>query len=234
MGRTIVVLGRMHLHLLWDNDGRIFLKPVPRHLLDPGFWSSQLECHKQRECESRRPGLNVPANDQPQDSSLYLEQCRAPLGKVALGFLYTYICLISSENDFLLANEKRLLPDEIESWAAWKKLARNRTARPCQGISRISKIMLFKQLQGFDQYLGGRHSYSAFVHDNLVWMSINTIFIALVLTARQVGLATDRLQANTAFQQASYGFTIFAMVGPLGGVGLVMLLALLKLLKVRF
>ncbi|GAB1311990.1 hypothetical protein MFIFM68171_02200 [Madurella fahalii] len=47
----------------------------------------------------------------------------------------------------------------------------------------------------------------------------------------QVGLATERLQGNTAFQQASYGFTIFAILGPLCAFGLVVLDALFHLVK---
>lgn len=98
-------------------------------------------------------------------------------------------------------------------------------------FSRLSKILLFTHLHSLDPYTDGRHSYSAFIRDNLAWMSITTIFIALVLTAMQVGLATDRLQGNGAFQRASYGFTFFAMVGPLCAIALIMLLALLNLFK---
>jgi hypothetical protein len=33
MGREIVVVDRIDLHLLWKNEGRLFVKPVPRFLL---------------------------------------------------------------------------------------------------------------------------------------------------------------------------------------------------------
>ncbi|KAM7209827.1 hypothetical protein V8F06_014790 [Rhypophila decipiens] len=62
-------------------------------------------------------------------------------------------------------------------------------------------------------------------------MAAATVFVALVLTAMQVGLATERLQGNAAFQQASYGFTIFAILGPLCVFGLVVLDALFHLVK---
>ncbi|KAI1385836.1 uncharacterized protein F4822DRAFT_414280 [Hypoxylon trugodes] len=62
-------------------------------------------------------------------------------------------------------------------------------------------------------------------------MTAGTVFIALVLTAMQVGLATDRLKYDERFQQASYGFTVFAILGPLGAFGLAVLGALLNLLK---
>ena len=62
-------------------------------------------------------------------------------------------------------------------------------------------------------------------------MATATVFIALVLTALQVGLATERLQENASFQQASYGFTIFAILGPICAFGLVVLGALFNLVK---
>lgn len=49
-------------------------------------------------------------------------------------------------------------------------------------------------------------------------MTAATIYIALVLTAMQVGLATSYLGSNVSFQNASWGFTIFAILGPLIGV----------------
>jgi hypothetical protein len=54
-------------------------------------------------------------------------------------------------------------------------------------------------------------------------MAATAVFVVLVLTAMQVGLATERLQSNAAFQQASYGFAIFAILGPMCAFGLVAL-----------
>jgi hypothetical protein len=42
-----------------------------------------------------------------------------------------------------------------------------------------------------------------------------TVYIAIILTAMQVGLATDQLKVNQAFMNASYGFTVFSILGPL-------------------
>ncbi len=46
-------------------------------------------------------------------------------------------------------------------------------------------------------------------------------YVAIVLTAMQVGLATDQLAHNGAFQNASYGLTVASMLGPLIGVAVV-------------
>ena len=42
-----------------------------------------------------------------------------------------------------------------------------------------------------------------------------TVYIALVLAAMQVGLGTQQLSDNKAFNAASYGFVVFAIIGPL-------------------
>ncbi|KAL8303426.1 hypothetical protein RB600_007057 [Gaeumannomyces tritici] len=230
MGRRIVVADRMDLHLLWENDGRLFLKPVPSFLLDPDFWRRHLKCPDA--CSCRDP---LPAS------------CRPDPRRVALGFLYTYACLISSETDFFVANEKRLLPrkadDSTIEWAAWKKLARElleshdpdnihpRFLRAELRMPRINTIHRFTRLSSFDPYLHGRHNYSGFFRDNLAWMTAAAVFVALVLTAMQVGLATERLQGDAAFQQASFGFTVFAILGPVCAFGLVILVALFQLVK---
>jgi hypothetical protein len=47
----------------------------------------------------------------------------------------------------------------------------------------------------------------------------------------QVGLATEQLQANTTFQQASYSFTVFTIMGPICAFGLVASGALFNLVN---
>ncbi|KAK4073084.1 hypothetical protein Purlil1_13133 [Purpureocillium lilacinum] len=64
--------------------------------------------------------------------------------------------------------------------------------------------------------------YGAFFRDNLAWLASATVYIAIVLAAMQVGLATE-LGHNDAFQSASYGFTVFSIVGPLAIMALIVL-----------
>lgn len=232
MGREIVVADRMDLHLLWTNRGRLFVKPIPRFLLDPAFCQSHLQCPT--DCQCSTP---------PADTCLSIPR------KVALGFLYTYSCLVASESDFYVANEKRLLPRKKDDmpidWSGWKLLAREllrihgrdphvihpRFLRAELRLSRINTIHRFTSLPRFDSYIRGRQNYSSFFRDNIAWMAVATAFIALVLTAMQVGLATERLAANASFQQASYGFTVFAILGPLCVFGLIVLRALFHLVR---
>ena len=46
-------------------------------------------------------------------------------------------------------------------------------------------------------------------------MATALVYIAIVLTAMQVGLATTKLGHDQAFQQASYGFMVFSILAPL-------------------
>lgn len=227
IGREIVVVDRMDLHLVWDKDGKIFLKPIPRFLLDPDFWQNNLNCPYGCMC----PGSSAP-------------WCMDGLRKVALGFLYTYACLISSETDFFLANEKRLLPrkalDATIEWEEWKSLARGllngydpdnvhpRFLRAELRLSRINTINRFTRFPPFQSYLRGWNNYSTFYRDNLAWMAGTAVFVAVVLAAMQVGLATERLQRDANFQSASYGFTVFCILGPICAFGLLVLGSVLK------
>lgn len=49
------------------------------------------------------------------------------------------------------------------------------------------------------------------------------MYIAIGLTAMQVGLATESLAQVHAFQSVSYGFTMFSILGPLIAASIVML-----------
>ncbi|PFH61074.1 hypothetical protein XA68_18282 [Ophiocordyceps unilateralis] len=222
MGRQIVLADRMDLHLLWDSTGRLFMKPLPTFLLSPS--DSPTSAGK--------------------DEALLL-RCSETARSVALGFLYTYACLICSETDFHMANQMYLLPrkddDSTIKWTAWKKLAREilrmhdvekvhpRFQRAELRMSRLNTIHRLTGLSAFDPDVSSWNNYSSLFLDNLTWISAATILIALVLTAMQVGLATDRLKGDQGFQRASYGFTVFAILGPMCAFGLVVLAALLNL-----
>ncbi|KAM3533680.1 hypothetical protein MY4038_002995 [Beauveria bassiana] len=41
--REIFITERLDMHLVWTT-GRMFLKPIPRFLLDPAFWARYLTC----------------------------------------------------------------------------------------------------------------------------------------------------------------------------------------------
>lgn len=217
----------MDLHLVWRNDGRIFLKPIPRILLDFEFWERYLPRSNTRACETST------------------KDCEKATRGVALGFLYSYVCLIASENDFWIANEQRLLPrksgDATIKWEDWKQLVREfleaydpekvhpRFLRAELRLSRLDLIHRLASGPRFEPYVREWNNYGSFFHDNVAWMTTAVVFIVVVLTAMSVGLATDRLKGNAAFQHACYGFTVFSILGLMCAFGLVVLMAIINL-----
>lgn len=155
--------------------------------------------------------------------------------------------MISSESDFFVANEKRLLPRHDDgtsiAWGQWKKFVRElikshdparvhpRFLRSELRLGRLNTVYWMTHPPTFRSYFGRWNTYSSLFLDNLKLLAAATIFIVLVLNAMQVGLRTDRLQNNAIFQQASYGFVVFAILAPICAFSAVALLALLNLLK---
>ncbi|KAH8654235.1 hypothetical protein BGZ61DRAFT_541508 [Ilyonectria robusta] len=72
-------------------------------------------------------------------------------------------------------------------------------------------------------YMSHWNRNGAFFRDHFAWLAGTTVYLVVVLTAMQVGLATESLGGNDAFQSASYGFTIFSILGPLICAGLIVL-----------
>ncbi|KAI1117158.1 hypothetical protein F5Y14DRAFT_405044 [Nemania sp. NC0429] len=231
IGRQIVVDERMDHHLVWDNSGRIFIRPMPPFLLDCDVWDNFLAC-SDINCTC---GTDCPPG------------CMQDSRKIARGFLYTYSCLVSSRTDFFLANEHHLLPqgprEEKMTWDNWKVMAREilescdrdqlhpRFQRGELRLSRLNIIHRITRRPPFRPYIRGWRNYSSILYGNLTWMATAAVFIALILTAMQVGLATDRLGKDSTFQQASYGFTVFAIIGPIGVFALVVLAVLYNFVK---
>ncbi|KAJ8112315.1 hypothetical protein ONZ43_g5422 [Nemania bipapillata] len=171
------------------------------------------------------------------------------LRKCALGFLYTYICLITHESDFAIAKEKRLLPlldpskgTEIE-WEDWKQFSREvlaqhkpenvhwRFQRGELRLSRLNFFHRFTQSPLFTSYVRGWRGYGSLVSDNITWLVTATVFIALVLTALQVGLTTDQLMGNDAFIRFSYGFSVFSIVASVGAFFIVIIEVIYNIVK---
>ncbi|KAF1733542.1 hypothetical protein CRV24_007446 [Beauveria bassiana] len=74
-----------------------------------------------------------------------------------------------------------------------------------------------------DARIHGSDRYGAFFHDHFAWLASAIVYIAIVLTAMQVGLAAESLGHNKAFQSASYGFTVFSILGPLIAASVIVL-----------
>jgi hypothetical protein len=194
--REIFVTERMDMHLVWTT-GRIFLKPLPRFLLEPRFWSRFLSC---------RPGCSCDEADLDVGGDIQYCQCQR-LWRSALGFLLSYAALISHESDFWIARELHLLPPEVK-WSTWRTFIQQLDPehiypkidkRFIYGelrLSRLSKIYHLTQPPFLRGYFQHWNQYKTFLEDNFAWLASATVYIAIVLTAMQVGLATESLANN--------------------------------------
>jgi hypothetical protein len=240
ISREIVPDERADMHLVWTRSRRIHLKPLPRYLLDHRFWqrhiaishgSSSGTLSSSSFRQKQEPEGNVTA----QQPTLP----RADIYSNALGFLYSYIALIQYESDFAIAKEYRLVPETLK-WETWLLIVQQALARGVNdprkfnpryqfGELRLSRLDLICRLhQGawLHGYEAQFQSYGEFFQAYLAPVTIATIYVALVLTAMQVGLATDRLGQSEMFRSASYGLTVFGILAPLGILVLLLMLAL--------
>ena len=217
LGRSIVSTGDADLHLTW-HDSRMFLKPLPEFLLCHTIWETYLS----------------------KDQDLY---------EAASGLLLSYSWLVCTKLDLKIAQDHLLLPNTI-SWQQWVRFSRatlqnldflkfqNINARYRYGelrLQRLNWIYRFGSKEAnFTNFLRGywfpHHRYATYFQQNTRWLVGFIGYMLLVLTAMQVGLATDRLRYSGPFQNASYGFTAFSILAPLIVLGLLILYMTLMVL----
>lgn len=202
LGRELVITEQVDLHMV-RQESRIFLKPLPEFLLSADFWNTHI-------------GRDV-----------HLHEC-------ACGFLLSYVWLVCSKSDLRVAQRGGLLDSEI-TWEGWRSFTRTLLSsidtttlkginqRYHYGELRLSRLnwihrmsskkpSLTRMIRG---YMYEYNQYSEFARRNFAWVIVVFVYITIVLTAMQVGLATDRLGKSDMFQNASYGFTVLSILTPL-------------------
>ncbi|EPS39634.1 hypothetical protein H072_6584 [Dactylellina haptotyla CBS 200.50] len=207
LSRSIVITENMELHLVWS-DKRIFVKPIPSYLLSTEFWTNHLLYSEGMEPSQRH--------------------VREELAKNVRGFLFTYTALIAYESDFRIARELGLLPLEV-TWDGWKEFSRQFLGdfhytlvnpRYWYGelrLSRLNSIYRWRKgllWRGYSK-ISSHISYEDLMRDNFHLLAAILGYVVIVLTAMQVGLATERLQSDVPFQDVSYGISILAIIAPL-------------------
>jgi hypothetical protein len=68
LSREIFVTEQIDIHLVWTT-GRIFLKSIPRFLLEPRFWTDYLSCT--RGCRCHKEKVDSRGSDQQCDQRLW-------------------------------------------------------------------------------------------------------------------------------------------------------------------
>lgn len=200
VGREIIITESADLHLVW-RDNIMTLKPLPDYLLSHAKWTDVL-------CK---------------DEELF---------RSARGFLYSYTWLISSKSDLRIAHSKGLIPESIQ-WTDWAPFSAAVVSRiQKDGLNSINERYIYGELRlerlnliyRFCQanfgtmirgYEYGYHQYSTYFERNFKWVLTAIIYITVVLTAMQVGLATTQLNTSAMFNRVSYGFTLFSILAPL-------------------
>jgi hypothetical protein len=231
LGRDIIVSERIDIHCVWG-QGRIFVKPLPRYLLNKDFWQQHLACR----CDQTNPSAGAPPSPPLCSQS---EPCEhRHLRQCAYGFLLSYVALIARESDYTIARAKELIPADV-TWPKWRRFVRellhneqDGDLRPEQlyadvaerfiyGELRLNRLRLIdKVIHGpfSSNFMSNWSSYGSFARDNSASIIAATAWILLILSAMQVGLGTDRLVDSDAFQDASWGFTVFSIIAPIGAV----------------
>lgn len=165
---------------------------------------------------------------------------------IALGFLLTYAALISFESDFAISKNIGLLPSDLDScqWADWQRfveeimtpsISNDIHRRFYYGELRLGRLNSISLLTRLGYYMNQWPDYSSFLRDQLGWLATTTIYIALALTAMQLGLATDQLKSSPIYMRAAYGFSVFAILGPLISGGVILLaLTILVVINWKF
>ncbi|KAH6896830.1 hypothetical protein B0T10DRAFT_475191 [Thelonectria olida] len=236
LDRDIIVSERIDIHCVWG-QGRIFIKPLPRYLLNKEFWQQHLAC----KCAPTDPSAGTPPTT---PSCTQSEPCeRRHLRQCALGFLLSYVALIAHESDYSIARTKELIPADV-TWPKWRLFVRellhnekDGDLRPEQlyadvaerfiyGELRLNRLRLIDKVTHgpfSSNFMSNWSSYGSFARDNSASIIAATAWILLILSAMQVGLGTNRLVESEAFQAASWGFTVFSMIAPIGAVMILLL-----------
>ncbi|EPE36375.1 hypothetical protein GLAREA_05713 [Glarea lozoyensis ATCC 20868] len=201
-GRKIACTEQTDLHLLWE-DSRLFVKPCPDYLLSYGFWERHL-CHK------------------------------SELWGTAVGLLLSYTWLVQHRSDLRIAHAEGILPESItwERWTAFTaSLAQTMEAEGVDNINprfrygnlRLSRVNWIYRISArsrtghalINGFFNIYPSYTSFLARNTAPITVAAVYLALILTAMQVGLATHRLGESQTFQNVSLFATLLAIIGPL-------------------
>jgi hypothetical protein len=217
IGRAIIVTESADLHLLWKGN-RIYIKPLPEYLLSHAEWEKTIISDRD-------------------------------LHELATGFLLSYLWLICHRSDLSVAHQHGLVPKTVD-WQRWTNLARSASrhldivnlgginVRFRHGELRLNRVDWIYRLSSATRntvtflrgFRPGHYQLDSFVQSKLTSVATAFAYIVLVLTALQVGLATDPLRENAVFQDVSYGFTVFSILAPIVIVVFLMISILVALL----
>lgn len=199
MRREIVVTEQADLHLVWW-DNKIYIKPLPRFLLNHAFFTTNI-------CANwAAPGAGSLLGD-------------------ANGMLWSYTRLIQHESDFNIAIKTGLLPNGItwKQWSMFAALLRASIAQlsvPLSPRYRYGELRMFRLNILYRFRLGHlirayhlhHTNFNSFFGQNFTWPLVTFAYVTTMLNAMQVGLGTGWQDVH--FVAAAFGFAV-AMISTI-------------------
>ncbi|KAH7115870.1 hypothetical protein B0J11DRAFT_510233 [Dendryphion nanum] len=237
--RDIVVTEQLDLHLVWS-PSRILIKPLPRFMLSPQFWQLHI-CPDEGLYRvalgfilsyvaliEREVDFHMAANLNLLPSELTWPDWLALAEEVVIASAQTNAHLSSSPSSTSSTSSlESHVPVNPRFFYGELRLGR---------LNWIYRLALGKP-RG---YLSGCTTYAGFIRDNVNSLITLFAYTTIVLSAMQVGLATQWLADDYAFGMASYIFSIFSILAPLSAIGAIIfvlavlfVINLLRTLRIR-
>lgn len=197
IGHDIIPTDQADLHLLKFSK-RILVKPLPKYMLDYGFWNRYL-CSSEELHESARGFLLS-----------YIWLIRAPfdldyakeLNLVPKNIEWAWWkSFVKDVMGFVDVNSL----DGINKRYHYGELRLGRI----NSIYRI-RFMFTHFVRG---YLYEYNRYMVYFERNFGWLLSVFVYFSIILSSMEVGSSTPQLSESHAFQRASYGFVTFSIVG---------------------
>jgi hypothetical protein len=204
--RTIKLAEDPKLHLIWYH-GIIYIKPIPLSLLNHQFW---------------RDFLAPPTSQGGQNASPASSLCRQ-----ALGFLRSYSYLVLHESDFVMAQEARLIPKDVDYSSFRRFIAPFRALLDSEVSPRYEYGQLrLTRLNWAVRLLRPRATKHRFpwYYQQRFWQTSQFLeqfgapflfifaALSLVLSSMQVVFAARGNNTWAAFSNASWGFSVAVII----------------------
>ena len=140
-------------------------------------------------------------------------KCNLLTYEAAYTLLWSYTkILVLLRSDFQIAQSHGLLNQNF-TWSDWASMARKvNQFEAALNIRWIYGEFRLKRLNWIYRLLYMEIYYKQPGRD---WLIGLLIYVTIVLTVMQVGLATNHLQSDLGFQRALYGFAVFNILAPL-------------------
>lgn len=215
--RVLTVTEKSSLHMIWYYS-IIYLKPMPRCLLNYNFWNTYLSPQRQQ----RSQQLQEQSQAQRYEIDSLSTICRT-----ALGFLRSYGFLIRYESDFLLAQQANLIPKHLTYTKfqlfidSFRHLSDEAVApRYHYGQIRLTRlnyaVRIFRPASTAHCLPWHYHEVywqtGSYIERALAFLLFIFASLSLVLSAMQVMLAARGQGPWQEFSRASWGFAVAVII----------------------